>query len=294
MAQPRSNEGYCRCGGGNGSCAGCDVKLIIKTFKRQPGLDGKKEAKGTSITKPLAAGRNGQEGSASIAVNHEDGSTQVYHSIWSLELVDFEVEDENGDGIFEPGEHIFIRRIKVRNVGGMPSPICRIPVTLLNNSLWFEPVSTTEGGLTYLPINIPAGETASTDGSIKVRIKDRSRANSRPASLNTRFTAKVAQGAISKVQYKVMNTSIRPLGEQATVGRARAIEVRASIPQEFRRLGTDDDNVENILSIPYIRPKDSVSTEHTVLATSKDFMQKTKSGTRQSVPETGLLKKLHS
>ncbi|KAI1288845.1 hypothetical protein F5Y03DRAFT_401513 [Xylaria venustula] len=44
-----------------------------------------------------------------------DGSRQEYNSLYSLALADFDVEDENGDGIFEPGEHIFVRRIKVLN-----------------------------------------------------------------------------------------------------------------------------------------------------------------------------------
>ncbi|KAF2680439.1 hypothetical protein K458DRAFT_91399 [Lentithecium fluviatile CBS 122367] len=120
----------------------------------------------------------------------DDGSTQQYSSPWSLELVDFEVEDENGDGVFEPGEHLFIRRIKVRNVGGMPSPTCRIPVTLASESEWFASVHTDEGGLPFLPTSVPAGESASMEGAIKVRIKDRSHANSIATSMGAQFSAK--------------------------------------------------------------------------------------------------------
>jgi hypothetical protein len=31
--------------------------------------------------------------------------------------VGFDLEDENVDGIFEPGEHLFVRRIRVKNFG---------------------------------------------------------------------------------------------------------------------------------------------------------------------------------
>ena len=41
----------------------------------------------------------------------------MYNSKYNLELVDFDVEDQNGDGIFKPGEYAFVRRIRVRNNG---------------------------------------------------------------------------------------------------------------------------------------------------------------------------------
>lgn len=190
MRQPRRENGACKCGGGTGSCAGCDVKPIIKTFRRAPGLEGRDGEKGASITAPLGAGHHGEEGIVTIAVQHDDGTTREYTSPWLLELIDFDVEDENGDGIFEPGEHIFIRRIRVRNAGGMPSPTCRIPVTLTQSSEWFEPVPAHQGGLTFLPTSVPAGDIAVTEGSIKVRIKDRSFGNGRLPAVGTRFSAK--------------------------------------------------------------------------------------------------------
>lgn len=59
----------------------------------------------------------GQPGAAVIVVRMQDGGQQTYDSKYNLELIDFDVEDENGDGIFEPGEHAYIRRIRVRNSG---------------------------------------------------------------------------------------------------------------------------------------------------------------------------------
>ena len=69
------------------------------------------------ITDPLLPGRPGQLGTASIFVRYHSGIIHRYERCYQLELVDFAVEDENGDGIFEPGEHILIQRIRVRNTG---------------------------------------------------------------------------------------------------------------------------------------------------------------------------------
>ena len=93
VRQPRGDGGYCECGGGSSTCAGCDMRPIEKTFRRAPGLDGNNGAQGKSITTPLVAGQQGDEGTVSIAVHRHDGSTQEYHSPWCLKLIDFEVED---------------------------------------------------------------------------------------------------------------------------------------------------------------------------------------------------------
>jgi hypothetical protein len=167
---PRTDPGACKCGGGSGNCAGCDMRPIRSTFRRAPGLDGRNGESGATVTEPLLKGSKGQEGSMTIAVQQADGTTQRYTSPWSLTLCDFEIEDENTDGIFEPGEYIYIRRVTVRNDGGMPSPACQIPVSLADHSEHFEEVAAEDGGRAFLPNNIPAMGEASMEGSIKVRI----------------------------------------------------------------------------------------------------------------------------
>jgi len=241
--QPMVDEGACKCGGGTGNCGGCGMKPVIKPFQRAPGLGGRDGETGLSITEPLAAGVDGEHGTVTIVVHHGGDSVQRYHLPWLLELVDFEVEDENGDGVFEPGEHLFIRRIKVRNIGGMPSPTCRIAVTLAENSDWFEAVPADDGGVAFLPTSIPAHGSASTEGSIKVRIKTAMRRRAPQSGVrflakdtvriradmpwlerrlpsfeyskdveisypctfgNFNFLSTITQGAVSKVQYEVL------------------------------------------------------------------------------------------
>ena len=113
----RVDPGSCHCKGGTGNCYGCKSVPIHKDFERVPGGNGRDGRPGLGVDTPLFAGSAGQAGNATIYVTFHDGSQQQYDSCFQLELLDFDVDDENGDGIFEPGEHVFIRRIRVRNTG---------------------------------------------------------------------------------------------------------------------------------------------------------------------------------
>jgi hypothetical protein len=180
----------CHCGGGTGSCAGCDVKPIIKKFVRAPGIKGKDGIGGVVAVSALTHGNKGEPGIVTIIVQRDGGLVHEYESVWALELVEFEVEDENGDGVFEPGEHAFIRRVKIRNVGGMPSPTCHIPITLAHDTEWFEKLPAGEGGEDFLPISIPPGGSALSSGYIKVRVKDRTLRGGKQIRPGERFSAK--------------------------------------------------------------------------------------------------------
>lgn len=182
LERSRPDPGACKCGGGEGTCAGCDMKPIIKTFKRAPGLAGRDGESGAAITAPLVKGRKGPDGSATIVVQQADGSTLQYSTPWNLELIDFEVEDSNNDGICEPGEYLHIRRVRVRNAGGMPSPTCPIAITVAELSDDFERCDDADGGVAFLPPSIPAAGEATMEGSVRVRIKP----NIRPVIAGTR------------------------------------------------------------------------------------------------------------
>ena len=115
--QQAVDPGSCRCRGGTGNCHGCESVPIHSNLRKPPGANGRDGTPGQSIQHLLFAGSIGQSGSANFYVRNHDGSAQRYTAPFQLELLDFDVEDENGDGIFEPGEHVFIRRIRVRNTG---------------------------------------------------------------------------------------------------------------------------------------------------------------------------------
>ena len=82
------------------------------------GKDGRREKVPKEV---LYSGLDGKVGEAWIIVRSPTSGEQAYKSRFHLELVDFDVEDDNEDGIFEPGEHVFIHRIQVKNTGEPPN-----------------------------------------------------------------------------------------------------------------------------------------------------------------------------
>ena len=90
---------------------------MYKDFARQKGPNGRDGQPGTLSQIPLVPGVPGHHGGVSIVVRSRDRTEIEYHSKFNLELLEFEVEDENSDGIFEPGEHVIVRRIRIRNSG---------------------------------------------------------------------------------------------------------------------------------------------------------------------------------
>ena len=117
MRHPVVSSTSCQCRGGIGTCIGCGTTPIIRDFARQRGLDGRNGLPGSTMMTPLLPGGTGQDGSVTIIVRSQDGTQNQYSSIFNFELLDFEVEDGNADGIFEPGDYAIIKRIRVRNSG---------------------------------------------------------------------------------------------------------------------------------------------------------------------------------
>lgn len=72
---------------------------------------------GRASVDPLHPGRDGPPGFSQITVLFDDGTSAAYHSRYMLEVVEFDVLDENGDGIYEPGEHIIVSNIVIKNTG---------------------------------------------------------------------------------------------------------------------------------------------------------------------------------
>ncbi|KAI0108983.1 hypothetical protein GGR51DRAFT_116976 [Nemania sp. FL0031] len=169
LRSPQVSAVACKCHGGEGHCTGCDSRSLMQTHKQVEGLDGLNGRPGSPGTSVLGNGIDGLQGNVTIAVQNSDGSRQEYSALYSLALTDFDVEDENRDGIFEPGEHLFVRRITVRNSGGMPSPTRPIQLSMIESD-WFKLVDEHDGQ-TFLP-SIKEGSSVTIDGPIKVRIRE--------------------------------------------------------------------------------------------------------------------------
>jgi hypothetical protein len=84
------------------------------------GSSGSNGRDGVSPTHLLHTGSAGANGTASITVEHSDGTNNTFSKRYYLTVQDFEVFDENEDGINEPGEHIVVKNIVVCNTGKCP------------------------------------------------------------------------------------------------------------------------------------------------------------------------------
>ncbi|RDW66553.1 hypothetical protein BP6252_10188 [Coleophoma cylindrospora] len=161
--------GRCSCAGGIGHCVGCEAKPIMITRTRGLGQDGRDGLPGIPSVSRLLPGTDGRPGTGVIEVRLKSGKEHTYHSRYQLELVGFDIEDENEDGIFEPGEHLFIRRIRVRNSGGMPSPTRQTQLEVAPSEYLIQ--LTNNQGRTLIP-QVPANSTITLPGSIKVMIRE--------------------------------------------------------------------------------------------------------------------------
>ncbi|KAI1134207.1 hypothetical protein F5Y05DRAFT_239073 [Hypoxylon sp. FL0543] len=283
LRNPQVNPGACKCHGGEGNCTGCDSDPVIRKFKRVEGLDGEDGHPGTLATRALHSGLDGLRGSVTIIVQKSDGSQQEYSSLYSLELVDFDVEDENGDGIFEPGEHLFVRRITVRNSGGMPSPARPIGLNMVESS-WFKLVDGHDGR-TLLP-SIKDGSSVTIDTFIKVRIREREEYETLQAGTifvrhdairlsaimpwiereipkfdldrvidirypcelrNIQALATVAQASLNKLSFEVYNHGNLSIGPHGDI--SRVVEIDVSFPAAFGELESGTGQWEDAISI---------------------------------------------
>ncbi|KAI0542648.1 hypothetical protein GGR58DRAFT_509987 [Xylaria digitata] len=283
LRNPWVSPGACKCHGGQGHCTGCDSRPLLQTHKQVEGLDGLNGHSGTPGTSVLHNGVDGLQGKVTIVVQKSDGSRQEYSSLYSLKLTDFDVEDENRDGIFEPGEHLFVRRITVQNSGGMPSPTRSIQLSMVESD-WFKLVDGHDSR-TFLP-SIREGSSVTIDGPIKVRIREREqheipetgalfirheaiRLNATvpqiereisdfkfnrvieikyPCELrNFQALATVAHGSQSKLSFEVYNhgsVSIGPRGYNS-----RVVEIDVSFPAAFGELELEPDQWRESVTI---------------------------------------------
>ena len=86
------------------------------------GNDGDAGRAGRPAHSQPRKGKKGSPGTSVIEVRADGGAVTRYASRYDLRLVGFEHENENDDGVYEPGERVFVRNIAIENVGGMPLP----------------------------------------------------------------------------------------------------------------------------------------------------------------------------
>jgi hypothetical protein len=110
----------------------------------------------------------GPNGSVQIKVIRGDLTEATYPGVYMLHVVSFDIIDENEDGINEPGEHILVHNIRVRNSGGMPSPEQRSIQLLIQGTQFLEPIATEP---LQLPMGIQPGQEVTIPGVLRAFIR---------------------------------------------------------------------------------------------------------------------------
>ena len=78
---------------------------------------------GAPSTAAPVDGSDGPNGEIQIYIEKPGAATAgPYSSAYNLEVVEFEIVDSNEDSIFEFGEEVTLRNIRVRNSGFFQSP----------------------------------------------------------------------------------------------------------------------------------------------------------------------------
>lgn len=104
-----------------------------------------------------------------IRVIRGDLSEATYPGPYCLTVTKFDIIDENEDGINEPGEHLLVHNIKIRNTGGMPSPDLRSIHILIQGTQWLDPIISEP---IELPRSIQPGQEVEVPGVLRAYIRN--------------------------------------------------------------------------------------------------------------------------
>ncbi|TGZ81003.1 hypothetical protein EX30DRAFT_364049 [Ascodesmis nigricans] len=141
---------------------------------RPPGNGGRGGKSGRLSSFVPLPGPGGRAGEIKWVVRYPGQGPLVYPSRYDFRLEGFQLSDENNDGVFEPGEHVFVHNIRVTNVGGMPTPSSwDIPVAI-SPTPWLSVAGATvseKQRTLFLPRSIQPGETVTLVGSLKAMIQ---------------------------------------------------------------------------------------------------------------------------
>ncbi|MFO0708257.1 MAG: hypothetical protein U0353_00370 [Sandaracinus sp.] len=117
---------------------------------------------------PLHEGARGEDGSFTIELDGARG-VERYASRYHLALGGLEVHTLDVDGVTEPGERVELRRVRVTNVGGMPTPRHHDTTLSVLLSNWARPI---DGASLVVPRGLAAGQTVELEGVLPFELRD--------------------------------------------------------------------------------------------------------------------------
>ncbi len=138
-------------------------------FHSNPGgSSGPSGSSGAPGSGPTWNGARGQDGSFAIEVQTPGGGER-YGVRYHLALAGLEIHTADADGVTEPGERIELRRVRVTNVGGMPTPRHRETRLEIATSNWARPI---DGAKLVVPRGLAAGATVELPDPLPFTLRD--------------------------------------------------------------------------------------------------------------------------
>jgi hypothetical protein len=132
------------------------------------GSRGPSGSPGSSGSGALADGPRGANGTFTIEVQTRGGA-ELYEVRYHLALAGLEIHTPDADGITEPGERVELRRVRVTNVGGMPTPRHHDTELVVSLSDWARPI---DGARLEVPRGLAPGATAELEGVLPFELRD--------------------------------------------------------------------------------------------------------------------------
>jgi hypothetical protein len=108
---------------GNGSYTNrCTPRTRTVHHSQSGGSTGPSGTSGSSAMGDVSGGRNGQDGRCLFIGTEAGRQTYSGTSLFQVVVESYDLVDDNGDGIIEPLESVRVENIRLKNVGGLPSP----------------------------------------------------------------------------------------------------------------------------------------------------------------------------
>ncbi|KAK8867416.1 hypothetical protein PGQ11_005994 [Apiospora arundinis] len=148
-----------------------DTDLLLPlSFRAKGGSGGQPGYHGAPGNGGPGGPGGGIDGRIRIRVNNDGRDTlSTYQGIYELQVLSFDITDENQDGINEPGEHICVRNLLVKNLGLMPSPATRSIHVQIQPTRYLEPVLSEP---LQLPYGIGPGQEVEVPGVLRALIRN--------------------------------------------------------------------------------------------------------------------------
>ena len=203
----------------------------------RPGGWGGRDGRGGNSGVKAQDGANGNPGSFCIEMGRERFKERYNMSVLSCTM-----EDDNRDGIFEPGERVSVG-VTLENIGGMKLPIAQdTRVSIVNNNcLSFISASTI-----YLPRGLDVRKRYSPAEKLRLHIRERQEpVVGEPLEIDTRVNFRATVGRVER-HFSQVEDQFRSFKVQYPVKLRGVRQVNSISRDEEALLSVRADNISNV------------------------------------------------